>query len=106
MDRQWHSHHWETGGKPDGGTSYGAGFAIAWQRGSLLEKGRNGAFLTEVLAACLDELEHKDKQFPCDENKEAIAHLSFCLDALNRRLERRKAEGTLYDHKESPPYDK
>ncbi len=99
---QWHSHHWETEGKPDGGQSYGVGFAICWQRGSLLEQGRNGAFLIEVLEACLDELKHKNNQFPCQENEDAIANLTDCLDSLNKRLERRKQQGTLYDHKESP----
>lgn len=99
---QWDSHHWVTGNKPDGGQSYGIGFCIAWQRGSLLEQGRNGAFLIEVLEACLDELKHKDNQFPCQENQDAIAHLNSCLDSLNARQKRRKEEGTLYDHKESP----
>lgn len=99
---QWSSHHWETEGKPDGGQSYGIGFTIAWQRGSLLEQGRNGAFLIEVLEACLDELKHKNRQFPCDENTMAITYLVCCLEQLNARLERRKEQGTLYDHKEAP----
>lgn len=97
----WHSHHWETEGKPDGGVSYGTGFTIAWQRGSLLETGRNGAFLIEVLGVCLDELNHKDKQFPCEENKTAISHLEQCLFALNARQNRRKEQGILYAHKEA-----
>jgi hypothetical protein len=101
-DTQWNSHHWETEGKPDGGQSYGIGYCIAWQRGSILEQGRNGAFLIEVLEACLDELKHKNNQFPCHENIEAIGHLKLCLGKLNARLNRRREEGTLYDHKESP----
>lgn len=100
----WTAHHWEAEGKPDGGVSYGIGFTIAWQRGSLLEQGRNGAFLTEVLEASLDELKHKNSQFPCDENTSAITHLQCCLDALNDRLRRRKEQGILYDHKEIPMY--
>jgi hypothetical protein len=103
-NNQWSSHHWEAEGKPDGGVSYGIGFTIAWQRGSLLDNGRNGAFLIEVLEVCLDELKHKHKQFPCKENLDAIEYLEKCLLSLNSRLERRKQEGTLYDHKESPMY--
>ena len=101
-DKGWNTHHWETEGKPDGGQSYGIGFCIAWQRGSILDNGRNGAFLIEVLEACLSELEHKHNQFSCEENEKAIAHLSWCLDELNKRLIRRRDQGTLYDHKESP----
>lgn len=52
INTQWNSHHWKTEGKPDGGQSYGIGFAICWQRGSLQEQGRNGAYLIEVLEAC------------------------------------------------------
>lgn len=103
-NNQWSSHHFETEGKPDGGQSYGIGFCIAWQRGSLLEQGRNGAFLIEVLEVCLDELRHKDRQFPCRENIEAMGYLEAALSKLNARLTRRKEEGTLYDHKESPMY--
>lgn len=53
----WRSHHWETNRKPDGGHVYGMNettFTIAWQRGAIQGEGRNGAFLTEVLEACLD----------------------------------------------------
>lgn len=103
-DKQWNSHHWETEGKPDGGASYGTGFAISWQRGSLREEGRNGAFLIEVLEVCEDELNHKHQQFPCQENVKALSYLASCIESLKGRLDRRKEEGTLYDHKESPMY--
>lgn len=106
-ETQWQAHHWtDNEGMPDGGVSYGVGFTIAWQRGSLLKNGRNGAFLIEVLEACLDELKNKHKQFPCQENVEAIFNLTDCIDVLKSRLERRKQEGILYDHKESAPYPK
>lgn len=57
MSENWRSHHWETNGKPDGGHAYGINgttFTIVWQRGSIQEQGRNGAYLIEVLEACLD----------------------------------------------------
>jgi hypothetical protein len=41
-------------GNHAGGQSIGNNFTIAWQRGPLNEAGRNGAFLIEVLGACLD----------------------------------------------------
>jgi hypothetical protein len=149
----WNSHHWETEGKPDGGQSYGIGFCIAWQRGSLQDEGRNGAFLTEILdncliklrnpdvyislswgigytiawadhslgdilAACLDELKHKDRWFPCIENTQAIDELTHCLKAqgeervnhlarslelLNSRVKRREKAGTYGTHIPDPP---
>lgn len=95
---QWHSHHWETEGKPDGGQSYGIGFAICWQRGSIQEQGRNGAYLIEVLEACLDELVYKNKLFPCAENEEAIAYLNQCLDKLRARIKRREDAGIWGTH--------
>ncbi len=45
--------NWVTGDNtPDGGVSYGHRYTISWQRGSLTENGRNGAFLNEVLEEC------------------------------------------------------
>jgi hypothetical protein len=41
-------------GDHQGGQSCGKYFTIAWQRGPLNEAGRNGAFLIEVLEACLE----------------------------------------------------
>lgn len=101
---EWYAHHWETEGKPDGGQSYGIGFAICWQRGSIQEQGRNGAYLIEVLEACLDELVHKNKLFPCGENEEAIAYLNQCLDRLKARIKRREDAGTWGTHiPDNPP---
>lgn len=41
-------------GNHNGGQSIGDNFTIVWQRGPLKETGRNGAFLIEVLEACLE----------------------------------------------------
>jgi hypothetical protein len=129
------------------------GFCIAWQRGSLQDEGRNGAFLTEILdncliklrnpdvdipfswgigytiawvdhcfddalAACLDELKHKDRWFPCIENTHAIDELTHCLksqgeervnhlarslEILNSRVKRREKAGTYGTHIPDPP---
>lgn len=94
----WQSHHWETEGKPDGGLSYGVGFTIAWQRGSIVENGRNGAFLFEVLEACEDELRHKNSLFPCSENEYSLMYLAKCIDTLKSRLARRERQGVLRTH--------
>lgn len=72
------SHHFSKDGLPDGSITYGVGFCIAWQRGALTNNGRNGAFLTDVLAACLDELKFKHSQYPCTENIQAISNLTSC----------------------------
>lgn len=100
---EWYAHHWDTEGKPDGGQSYGFGFTIAWQRGSIQEQGRNGAYLIEVLEACLDELIHKNKSFPCAENEVAIAHLNQCLDSLRMRIKRREDAGIWGTHEPDRP---
>lgn len=98
VERFWHSHHWETEGKPDGGVSYGVGFTIAWQRGPLVGAGRNGAFLIEVLEACSDELKHKNRLFPCSENEYALMYLAKTIDTLKARIVRRQQAGTLGTH--------
>lgn len=83
-------------GNHDGGVSTGIGFTIAWQRGSLNEAGRNGAFLIEVVEACLNQVEHfQDGKFKCQENAEAIFHLEQAIAFLKSRRDRRKQDGTL-----------
>lgn len=90
------SNYTTEGGLHDGGVSYGEGFCISWQRGSLAENGRNGAFLIEVLEACKTQLEyHQDSQFACSENEDALANLSQTLEHLRARLNRRISEEKL-----------
>lgn len=103
MVNEWMSHHWENERKPDGGVSYGIGFTIAWQRGAIVDNGRNGAYLIEVLEACEDELRHKNKTFPCQENEEAIAHLVNCLTSLRARIRRREDAGIWGTHQPDAP---
>ncbi len=93
------THNWTTDDCiPDGGTAYGEGFCISWQRGSL-EKGRNGAFLIEVLEACKSQLMfYQNSKFPCEENQIALQHLEKCIAALESRIARRQMEGKLGTH--------
>ncbi len=82
-------------GLHDGGLAYGQGFLISWQRGSIQQNGRNGAFLIEVLTACQMRLEHyQSGQFACEENATALRHLAQAIAALESRRDRRIAANT------------
>lgn len=95
INRQWT----RSDGSHDGGVSTGIGFTIAWQRGSLVQEGRNGAFLIEVLEACRNQLRYyQNGSFACEENQAALEALSTALDALNGRRDRRMRTGKLGTH--------
>lgn len=92
----------DSDGNPTGGSTFGPGFAIAWQNGPL---GRgedriepNGAFVETVIAAAKDRIEfYQQSKFASTDNAEAIAHLEAALSALHRRTAKREArevEGT------------
>lgn len=92
------NHNWTNteDGTHDGGQSFGPGFCISWQRGPLNENGRNGAFVIDVLEACLHQLKYfQNSKFACPENEKAISHINQALSELEIRLERRKREGVL-----------
>jgi hypothetical protein len=93
--------HWTNpDGTHDGSISSGTGYLITWQRGPLSE-GRNGAFLTEVLGSVIDQVHYfrnLNSDFDCEENVQAEHHLKLALAALERRLQRRYAEGILGTH--------
>ena len=83
-------------GTHEGGVSYGEGFCISWQRGSLIDEGRNGAFLLEVLEACRSQLVYyQDSKFKSQENEDALNHLDASITALQSRRDRRSTEGKL-----------
>ena len=97
-------------GNPDGGTSWGKGFTISWQRGPLIREGQdarnlsesdmavnqNGAFAGDVIQACIDRLTHYQQgKFACRENELAIEHLQQAKHNIENRIKRRKKEGTL-----------
>ena len=80
-------------GNHEGGTSYGKGYCISWQRG---EGDRNGAFLLDVLGACQEQLRYfQNSKFECPENDRALDHLYEAITALEARRDKRKAERTL-----------
>ena len=82
-----------------GGQSTGIGFTIAWQRGPLSEGGRNGAFVIEVIEACMHQLDYfESTAYACKENAEAYHHLSEAIRWLKERRDRRQQEGTLGTH--------
>lgn len=97
------SQFWSTAdGLPDGGQSSGIGFSIAWQRGPLTN-GRNGAYLIEVMEACLAQLERfKSTPFDCPENEQAREHLSQSIEILKARRDRRESQGILGTHIPDP----
>lgn len=87
---------------PEGGQTFGPGFAIAWQRGPLgRDKNRipqNGAFVEDVISAAIDRIEHyQSSKFASEYNAVALDHLRAALVSLQARTserESRKVEGT------------
>lgn len=99
---EWTDCHWLDGDEnPEGGHAYGRGFAIAWQRGPLgpllggNRKIANGAFVEDVLAACVGRLRFLNGgKFHCEENDRAVAHINAAIGALQLRTKRRVNAGT------------
>lgn len=97
------SHQTDANGNPAGGSTVSMGMSIIWQRGPLRtaegeERAPNGCFVETVIAAAAGRLEYyQNSKFACDENAEALDHLSKALEALERRTAARlarKVEGT------------
>jgi len=102
-----HSHRFfGPGDAPEGGQTFGAGFAIAWQRGPL-GRGKdriaqNGAFVEDVIFAAKERLEfYQASRFNCPENALAIEHLEAALAALDSRTRRRESQQTEGTHQGS-----
>ena len=114
------SQHWnDANGNPEGGTTFGNGFAIGWQHGPLgrhapecndgqsscvqgcTRREPNGAFVEDIIEAAADRLRYyQASRFACKSNEYAIDHLKCALIALDQRTndrEKRAVEGT---HKE------
>jgi hypothetical protein len=89
-------------GIPTGGFVRGIGIAIAWQDGALgrnaERKIQNGAFVEDVLQACLNRLKHyQETKFSCPENVLAASGIEEALKWLQKRTEdreKRLVEGT------------
>lgn len=97
------SEHWnDKDGNPEGGTTFGNGFAIGWQHGPLgrgsERREPNGAFVEDVIAAAADRLRYyQGSRFACSANAKAIEYLESALAVLaerTRNRERRAVEGT------------
>ena len=67
--------------------------AISFQRGGVLDNGVNGLTNEALMNVVLHRLKFLDAKFPCEENKQAIAHLSTSLAALESRTAGRMARG-------------
>lgn len=124
MIQDFRAEHWAgREGNPEGGTTYGPGFAISWQNGPLgrhvpgcqssdggfrcwnnpvpgcTRKHENGAFVETIIAAARDRLEYyQSSKFKCGENAEAILHLNNALTALNSRTLSRNERGVEGTH--------
>lgn len=96
--------HWnDDEGNPEGGHTFGTGFAIAWQRGPLgrnpLRAHQNGAFVEEIIEAAVGRLElYQQSKFACTANAEALDHLRAALTWLRNRTRDREARGVEGTH--------
>jgi len=97
------SEHWnDANGNPEGGTTFGNGFAIGWQHGPLGRgpdrKAPNGAFVEDVIEACADRIRYYQQgKFACERNDSALKYLETALAELDTRTkdrEERAVEGT------------
>lgn len=67
---------------------------IYFQQGPVSVNGRNGVTMEEFLAICEHRLKGlQSGPLPCDENKEALEHVTKALEALKRRTKKRMAQG-------------
>jgi len=103
MGQRVKSKHWnDTAGNPEGGTTFGTGFAIGWQHGPLGRgtdrKEPNGAFVADVIEAAADRVRYyQSGRFACERNAKVLAHLEAALSELRARTadrEARAVEGT------------
>ncbi len=89
-------------GVSTGGFVRGIGIAIAWQDGPLgrgaERKVQNGAYVEEVLEACLSRLQYyQNSKFNCPEHVLAISGIEEAIKWLQKRTddrEKRLVEGT------------
>lgn len=96
-------HFYDADGNPEGGQTFGPGFAIAWQRGPLgrgvERQPQNGAFVEEVLQAVIGRLEFfQNSQFASAFNADALEHLQAALQHLNNRTRDRVSRGVEGTH--------
>ncbi len=112
--------HWnDANGNPEGGTTFGNGFAIGWQHGPLgrhapecndgqspcvqgcTRRAPNGAFVEDVIDACADRIRYyQGGRFASDYNAKALEHLEAALAALDQRTKDREARAVEGTHKD------
>jgi len=96
--------HWnDMQGRPEGGHTFGVGFAIAWQRGPLgrgdLRDPANGAFVEDIIAAAIGRIEfYQASEFACLENADALEALKHAATRLAERTKAREARGVEGTH--------
>ena len=96
------THFMDANMNPAGGSTFGKGFAIAWQNGPLGRGEKriepNGSFVEDIIDAARDRLQfYQNSKFECKENEVAIEHLKLALSILDTRTksrEKRGVEGT------------
>jgi hypothetical protein len=120
------SEHWnDANGNPEGGSTFGNGFAISWQHGPLgahvaksntttgcdtvcgvcapgcTRRPPNGAFVEDVIDACADRIRYYQRsQFASEYNARALQHLEEALMWLDKRTKDREARNVEGTHKE------
>lgn len=97
------NHTLDVNGKPAGGTTFGAGFAIGWQNGPLGRGeeriSQNGAFVEDIIQAAIGRIHfYQTNGFACSENAEALVFLHRAAQALDARTKRREAAGVEGTH--------
>ena len=91
----------DANGNPAGGHVQSKGLQVEWQNGVLSTDGPNGAFVTTVLLAARQKLEHyQDSKFRCRENACAITHIDEAVQWLDARTIDRMSRGVENTHKE------
>jgi hypothetical protein len=91
-------------GNPEGGWMEACGLQIRWQRGALDFEDDvpwNGLFLVTLLEAAQRRLEYyQSTKFECEDNAEALQHITDAINVLNSRQIRRFCEGSRGKHEE------
>jgi hypothetical protein len=75
--------------------SLGTGMRIAWQEGTFMQAGKNGAMLELPVRALLHRIADLNATRPCKQNNEIVQHLNAVLGLLDERTRERNARGVL-----------
>jgi len=73
---------------------------LRFQSGPIPECGVNGVTNEVLIEAARERITRQNDALPCNENEEAMYHLTYALAWLNMRTERRKLEGVEGKHEE------